>query len=349
MAALVVLAWHSLHANQIVPTSYVPSLFPLGILEEGHTGVSLFMTLSGFIFHALCRDSAIHYSQFILNRVLRIAPLFVVWTLFYFYTMDIDSAKLFVALVGLMNNGVVPGVGWTIIVEFQFYALFPFLFLFARRYGLAYLLGLVLLAMMFRLGVWYTHGSVQSLSYVTIFGHIDQFLLGMIGSELCFRFPRQLGRVPILVLLVAVWLFLYNQFNFLGGFYHLSEYPSRSPLWVVLPTAEGLFYSLITASYLSLEQALPNVVDRALAWLGTLSYSFYLNHVFVIGICIKLCAESGWIVRGFGQGLAFTFLVALPAVVAVSAVTYRLIEVPFLSMRRPYLSKEIQTTMAGRD
>ncbi|MBN9462316.1 MAG: acyltransferase [Burkholderiales bacterium] len=337
IAALLVLVWHSIHFQNVAPTSYVPTFWPLSILEEGHTGVALFMTLSGFIFHALCRNRKIIYLEFIRNRILRIAPLFLVWTLYLFYTENIDPTKLAVAMLALLNRDVVPGVGWTIIVEFQFYLIFPFLLSFSLRYGIRYLIALVVLAMLFRLGTWYTQGSVQVLAYWTIFGRIDQFLMGMIGSELFFRYPRQIGRLRVLISLLVAWIVLYQRFNSLGGFYNHSGYPSPSSIWVYFPTLEGIFYSLIAASYMALDRKIPRLVDKCLSWLGTLSFSFYLNHLLVIAVCLKLCADVGWSVKGFEQGLLFCFLVVLPCLTVLSAFTYRLIELPFLAMRRNYL------------
>ena len=99
------------------------------------------MTLSGFIFQAICRNRQIIYFEFLRNRILRIAPLFLVWTLFLFYTGDTDPSKLFVAILSLLNRDAVPGAGWTIIVEVQFYVIFPFLLVFTRKYGIRYLVG----------------------------------------------------------------------------------------------------------------------------------------------------------------------------------------------------------------
>lgn len=342
-AALLVLVWHATHYKNITSTSYVP-LWPLSVFEEGHTGVALFMTLSGFIFQALCRGHDIKYFEFIRNRVLRIAPLFVVWTLFLFYTGNVDPVKLFVAILGLIDQGTVPGVGWTIIIEFQFYLIFPFLLVFNQKYGLRYLVGLVVLAIIFRFGVWYTKETVQALSYWTIFGRIDQFILGMIGCELYHRYSKSLGNPFILVGLAISWLSFFQLFNSLGGYYNNGGYPTLSPIWIYFPTLEGLLYSLITASYLSLENPIPKVIDRSLAWMGTLSYSFYLNHLFIIEIMYKVSTTYGLKPVGFGQGLLFAVFVCLPVLTVVSAITYKLIEQPFLSLRRNYLYRPAERT-----
>jgi peptidoglycan/LPS O-acetylase OafA/YrhL len=146
-------------------------------------------------------------------------------------------------------------VGWTIIVEFQFYVIFPFLLSFVDKYGIKYLFGLILLAVSLRWGGWYTQNTVQKLAYWTIFGRIDQFLMGMVGCELFFRYPRIIGRLPILLLLVAAWLVLCHRFNATGGFYDNPAYPSPSSIWIYLPTLEGAFYALIITSCSGLRPA----------------------------------------------------------------------------------------------
>lgn len=342
LAALMVLFWHVMRFEGQVPSTQVPSFWPLSFFSEGHTGVALFMTLSGFIFQSLCRNRDIDFLGFLHNRLLRIATLFLAWTFFYFYIGQVNPAELFVAIVGLMNRNVVPGVGWTIIVEFQFYILFPFLLIFARRYGLKYLAGLVGLMIFFRWGVWYTNGTVQDLAYSTIFGRLDQFLLGMLACELGTRAPRLFKSPWLLLALVIVWSALYHQFDKLGGYFDYDSYPSPVSVWIYLPTLEGIFYGLITASYLGTVRLLPTKLDSTVAWLGMLSYSLYLNHPIAIQIVAKAYKWAGWSSAGFYESMVFTLVAVLPLLVAMSAATFYLIEQPFLSLRRPYVKPAAQ-------
>src|SRR5690349_10843220 len=80
VAAYLVFSWHFTHAETgyPVPFEYAPALFPAAILDEGHTGVALFMTLSGYLFAKLLDGKAIDYPAFIFNRVLRLLPLLLV-------------------------------------------------------------------------------------------------------------------------------------------------------------------------------------------------------------------------------------------------------------------------------
>ena len=79
MAAFLVVAWHFTHAasGYPVPFDYVPSIFPFALLAEGHTGVALFMTLSGYLFAKLLDGKQIDYAAFFWNRALRLLPLLI--------------------------------------------------------------------------------------------------------------------------------------------------------------------------------------------------------------------------------------------------------------------------------
>ena len=75
LAAFLVFTWHFTHTTNGSPVSfrYVPALFVFAPLDEGHTGVSLFMTLSGYLFAKLLAGRQIDYSAFLWNRILRLA------------------------------------------------------------------------------------------------------------------------------------------------------------------------------------------------------------------------------------------------------------------------------------
>ncbi len=80
MAAFMVFTWHFTHSSNgyPVPFDYVPLLFPFALLDEGHTGVALFMTLSGYLFAKLLEGKQINFVAFVWNRFLRLVPLLLV-------------------------------------------------------------------------------------------------------------------------------------------------------------------------------------------------------------------------------------------------------------------------------
>lgn len=296
------------------------------------------MVLSGYIFWMLCSNHNVNYAHFIRNRLLRIAPLFIFWTLLYFYIADIDPSKLFFAIASLLNKGTVPGNGWTIIVEFQFYLLLPFLLFFSREYGLRYLIGMLALSVFLRWTVWLTIGTVQDLAYSTIFGRIDQFLLGMIACEVAKRRSDLFTSRFLFASLIVAWIVIFHKFDEMGGYFdNIGGYPTSSSVWVYWPFLEGLFYAFLTASYLSVNIPIPKFFDKSLAFLGALSYSLYLNQHFAILITNKAFSAAGWETTGVFNALIFGALGVLPVLVLMSAMTYYLIERPFLLLRTSYL------------
>jgi peptidoglycan/LPS O-acetylase OafA/YrhL len=334
LAVVMVLMWHSIHHGTKVPFTTVPSFFPLSLLEEGHTGVALFLTLSGFLFAALTEGKDVDYAGFFRNRLLRIAPLFIVWTLITFYTTQIPPERMLAVVFGLLDRQIYGGVGWTVLVEMQLYLIFPFLLTFSRRYGLRYLLGVILICGLLRLMVWLQYSGTLLLAYWTVFGRADQFILGMISFVAYRRFARVLGQPLFLIFAFLGLSYLYHQFNRQGGYYGSGTFF----LWVYMPTLEGLAYGTLIASYLALRVRVPALIDRPLAWLGTISYSMYLSHTTVVPACYALAKRFfSYEPQTMSQFTLFTLLAVLPALVAVSALTYYVVEFPFLKVRKPYL------------
>jgi peptidoglycan/LPS O-acetylase OafA/YrhL len=335
LAALMVLAWHGLHANGGVPYTAVPSIFLGSLFEEGHTGVALFITLSGFLFAALTDQKQVDYAAFVRNRLLRIAPLFVIWTLFAFYTSQVPPERLFAVIFALLDRHSYPHVGWTVLVEFQLYLVFPFLLQFRRRFGLPYLAGVIGVCMLIRVIAW-ASGGAQDVAYFTVFGRADQFILGMVAFEAYKRYQRPLG-APLIFFPVFLGLaYAYHVFNKLGGFYDFGHNSPASTLWIFFPTLEGLAYGWLIAGYLSLRLPIPRAIDRALSWLGMLSYSMYLNHGVVMSAASALLTKHNIVLTGLAANSAFTFCVLFPTVVASSVLTYYVIEYPFLGWRSGY-------------
>ena len=339
VACLMVMIWHFSHA--FVPATVVPSWTWLSLIEEGHTGVSLFCVISGFIFGWLYYGRSIVLRQFARNRALRILPIFLLWLALAYVTSTWEPAAFMVIVFTTLARYQLPsyaGPGWSILVEMQFYALFPFLISFAARYGMRYLLGLLCFFVSLRFFVWADRGYVQDIAYWTLFGRIDQFLCGMLGG-IAVRQPllheRCKQAAPWMVTIgLSVLAGVYAHFNQHGGWQaYGNDYPSRSFLWVVLPAIEGTCYATVAVGYVTLARGLPGRhVAGALSYLGRISYSLYACHGAVLLTVIKNTPNSlrpaSW-----ETSLALFFGVGLPAVVLFGTASYFLIERPFLEMR----------------
>ena len=99
LAASLVFVFHAYHQT-VGGWKASPELYAWGFITEGHTGVSLFFVLSGFVFMTIGLQGEIRYAAFLKNRLLRIFPLFL---LFFVIAISIgrDQACRFVLCAGL--------------------------------------------------------------------------------------------------------------------------------------------------------------------------------------------------------------------------------------------------------
>lgn len=327
-AAFQVYFWHFVHFW--LPASYVPDFFLISLLEEGHTGVALFMTLSGYLFAKLTHGKAISYPAFLWNWLVRLAPLLAVLFLYYAYFYGFGWHDL---LRGLVFPTGWPSGAWSIAVELHFYIVFPLLVALRRRLGPGALLACLVFSLSLRAVIWWNTGEVQVAAYWTLIGRLDQFVLGMVFFHLsASAFVRQYATVLFLSTLLGFGAF-WHLFDRLGGYLFMPAYPSPSALWIVIPTIEGLAYGALIASYEHLPYELPQRFSSALAHVGEVSYSLYLLHFLLILELLKprIPAPSGfWEATAWG-------LFFFPIVVMAATVSYYLIERPFLRLRRRYV------------
>lgn len=348
-AALLVIAWHFMHGanGSPVPFGIAPSIFPLAIFSEGHTGVALFMTLSGYLFARLLEGRAVHYGRFLLNRALRLLPLLIVVFLIVGVLQAVQGHSLPSYLVEL-SKGLWqpswPNGGWSIAVELHFYLLLPLLLWLCAK-SPVWLLALLVLALGLRTLLWHTQGEVQFLAYFTIIGRIDQFVLGMLACHWRKFFTNKHGIALTISLAFALF---YWWFTRSGGFYLRPSFPSPGRLWIVLPMIEGVTYACLIAWYetsfnppmhtdkRSAEKQFSARLSRWVAKAGTYSYSVYLLHFFFVFAAAEWINTRIMPIHHFYWALLWS--VVFYALMLIPAhLSYRWIETPFLTFRRSYL------------
>jgi peptidoglycan/LPS O-acetylase OafA/YrhL len=298
------------------------------------------MVLSGFIFTRAALGRTIQYGAFVRNRLLRIYPLFVLLLATSVYAAPAQfSAGAFLQtlllganLPGTLATGDFGGMFWAIAVECQFYLLFPFLLAFLTRYGWRWLAAALALCLLLRLAAVAEGASARTLSYFTLVGRLDQFLLGMALARSMREHAAFWARAWILPAGLVVTVGALAVFNRLGG------WPIESAWKILWPPIEGACWALTIGGYLAIADRLPAALSRAIAAVGAVSYSIYLLHFLVI----QQLVLRGWFWRPTGDGyvdaLVTTASVATPAILALSALSYYVVERPFLSLRRPYLA-----------
>jgi peptidoglycan/LPS O-acetylase OafA/YrhL len=338
-AAYLVFVWHFLHMTPDFPVPYASQpIFPLALFDEGHTGVALFMTLSGYLFAKLVGDSAIDFPNFLWNRAMRLAPLLILCLTAWVVIGQLGGTPIPASdLIYGFLLPTWPYGAWSIAIELHFYLMFPLLLLLVRRQGPGALMLVVAGALALRVNWWITFGEAQHIAYWTIFGRIDQFVFGMI-----FAFATMSGtlRRPALGVVAAIsmlsFLIIWTQFDAMGGFHNRTGAPSTHPIWIVIPTIEAIAFGALIAWYDGTTFRIPAAVDRALTRIGEWSYSIYLLHFFPI-VALR---HIFWGKTGSAGDFYVAWLVATLAFIAflpVAAMSYTLLEKRFLAFRKPYL------------
>ncbi|MBK1664951.1 acyltransferase [Rhodospirillum rubrum] len=342
LAAFLVFAWHFAHAGDPgYPVPFdAPSPWILAILDAGHTGVALFMTLSGYLFAKILEGRSFSYPIFLLNRALRLLPLLVLVIIVigirkYWIGADLDAYWnniLWGPLLPTLPNG-----GWSITVEAHFYLLLPLLLWLSARWRFA--LPLLLVATVgLRLGLYCAKGEVQFLAYWTLVGRIDQFVLGIIAA----RSQGWLMRHPVVIGgLIASLLAFYAVFDAVGGFALHPSHPSSSPLWIILPTFEGMVYAAAIAWYDRSGLAGKGLVSKGLARIGDYSYSLYLLHFFVVFRMADFIHRHIMDISTPRAALPWA-VVCFALMIPLGYLSFRFIEAPFLSLRRSYIRPRLE-------
>jgi peptidoglycan/LPS O-acetylase OafA/YrhL len=350
LAAVLVLFFHSSHFishKLIYSTPYDPAKWakagnPFSALAiEGHTAVSLFFLLSGFVFTVGSLQKKLNYLGFYRNRLLRTYPLFLFFlTLGIAFNTENFSITALLQSVFFMansdtaiNGGAFTFVFWSIAVEWHFYLLFPLLLVCVQKWGWKVLPGLILALLVVRTGAYFAGADMRVLSYWTIVGRLDQFLLGMLAGiyyRNYFVAGKRLDYVAIGgACLVLMLLFGFNQLG--GG-------GANNYLWIFWPTLEAMAWAIFLIGYLSIARHFHRLVGNALVALGTISYSIYMGHYLVLDFFLRHEWESLW---RLGDPVATaalnTFVFMLPLVLLLAMITYFCVERPFLLRRRKYV------------
>ena len=319
----------------------------LGLVTEGHTGVALFFTLSGFLFMRIAQyQEGIAYRPFLRNRLLRIAPMFLI---IFFVAISIGRDKfqpqdiLYLLSSNLGNSptslSVVTGAAWCIPLEFQFYMIFPFLSRFALAQGMGYVLRLLVIMLVLKLMVYSESEHSTLLYFSTFVGRFDQFLIGMLAAMLYRRHESWVQRYSGMLLPLAALLVLGN--SALQAHYAPFNATPKSAFWIGWSMLESAGWACFILCWVGWQGRLPAWLERTLNHGGKVSFSFYLLHA---GVIHMLARKVGL--------LAPTGVVWLDALLMLAAVygltwgmatlSYATIEEPFLRLRGAYGTTEAE-------
>jgi peptidoglycan/LPS O-acetylase OafA/YrhL len=306
----------------------------------GRYGVDLFFLLSAYLItELLLREreqfGTLDLRSFYARRILRIWPL-------YFLGISIGVALTFVdpsekfplsyaaAFALLFGNwmislrGSVPSAVfalWSVSFEEQFYLLWP-AFL-SRARGKAFLRACAGLLVVASVSRWLLFHRAQTMhSEMTIFTNsftrLDPLALG-IAAAVLLRGKRLQLRVPIRILMLvagySLWMIAAHYCG-LSLSYVLLGYPA------VAVGALLIFLAALGSA----------VAPRWLRYLGKISYGLYVFHGIALYLAVHILGGYAHSLRQF---IGYWCL-SLTLTIAISAVSYRFFESPFLRLKERF-------------
>lgn len=339
---------------------YVPRL--LGYV--GWTGVIVFFVLSGFLITGGLYDNRneLHrFRNFYVRRTLRIFPLFYfIWlcifvTAFFFHERWRPLLVLWPTYLGnyarfIAGTSAVDriwtsrfafeiGHFWSLAVEEQFYLLWPLVVFKVndRRRLIRICIGVIIFVLLLRWLLVLTlspHLIELGLLYRMTFSQADAFLLGGLLA-LLMRGPAEAAVVRsgekvlgiALLALVAAWLF--------NGGMHLQPIAENSR-WV---GAYGFtLLDLVAAGMILSSVQRSGLLFRFFSFgplrvLGRYSYGFYVYHVILYQPLV------GFVLNRWRVPHALLFTVDFFIILCVSALSYHILEMPFLRLKKRFITR----------
>ncbi len=348
VAILMVVSFHYIN-NQLINANSFLGRMLYKVTSFGWVGVDLFFVLSGFLIGTILinnRQSKNYFSTFYVRRLVRIVPnyyllilLFIIIGFIPFFSKDyfltgnhvipiwayiLLIQNIFIAHLNNFGNTSI-GVTWSISFEEQFYIIFPLLVYFLKEKWLILLLGLaIVLAPILRMQ--YTDWVPP---YVLLPCRMDSIAFGAVIAYFNHAYSltslvRKNIRPIIFVLALdgLICTFLYIKFGDLGVI--------RNTLFAIIFSGMLLFALVYKNSFYGSFLRL-----KILGWVGTISYSLYLFHDMILGLCRALTGIGGENVLETGKGIILT-TTALLISVFFSWIIYRKLESPFVSLGKRF-------------
>lgn len=335
IAAFLVFTWHFITFNDFHRTTPDTFFFPISILTEGHTGVVLFMTLSGYLFSKVFEDKKVIFKYFYLNRLLRLIPLLIIiiivnLTLVNEFGFGNFLKKLCRGFYQNWDYG-----AWSVSVEFKYYYFIPLILYFLNQ-DKKNLFLLIFFSIIFNIFLYLNKDAInlkndfQYYAYYSIIGHLNEFLIGMLS----YRYRHYLKNYKKSLLLSTIlFLFFYNYFEKKGGFYDTPD----QKIWIILPTIQGFYYAFLISFYDNNNfNFLKTKISNTISKVGVYSYSIYLWHFFFVFSMPKLINDYFIKIDNLYTALVLSFFSFIPMIL-LGAISYNVIEKPFLKLRKKYV------------
>ncbi|MCO6050827.1 acyltransferase [Mesorhizobium sp. RP14(2022)] len=327
----------------LVFVHHMPAPQPIGWLEpasiHGWVGVELFFVISAFLFFYLfeaerSKTGRVSYSGFYIRRMLRIYPLMIAFPLLMLVLYGSTDQFGILRLAGLAlasdnlltwirgYNTSIPNVAhlWSLSFEFQIYLVIPVLFALyvkAPRPTFFAVMGLALVICTALRVVYFGMGAPHPIIWTTPFFRPESVMLGILLSVIR---PRWHWGWSLSVAVLAGAFFFSNLSPWQSSYANLVQYPIAALMCAALVDA------VVRSPSLGRVASHPVLIK-----LGSITFGLYVFHIFAMDLAF-------WYV---GKRTADTVMeyveigaLSLSLTILMAAVSYMLLERPFLSLKR---------------
>ncbi len=332
------------HIEMFKRSNGLKSLLHLPFFKQtgGHTGVTLFFVLSGFLITILLikekkKHSSVSLKAFYLRRILRVWPLYYLILLISYSLTDFSPSTTTMALCFSIFPNLAHSIGagwavspqiWSIGVEEQFYAFWPFVVKNGKRLLfklIAIFLFFTILphAILFSLVRLYPNPEVMDLATKISYGITFQHLAvgGIIG--VIFSTPSYVNKIKAKVKIWQAWVVMLIPFVLWFSGFHTNLF--KDEIYAVL---FGLTLLLLTTV----------VQDKVsefapLKFLGKISYGLYMYHWLILILIFKLdfLPKENETLHSF-----LLYGLTLLTTIAVSTISFYFIEMRFLNLKERF-------------
>lgn len=318
------------------------------LFADGWMGVDLFFALSGFLITGILLDtkkSEGYFKNFYVRRCLRIWPLYYALIFFMFvvvrfvshseYQDVLRTASPWWAFPLFLQNFLLPistnaagplGVTWSLAIEEQFYVVWAIVVRFCsatqlRRIAIAELC----LSPVLRYNLLQRHVDL----YINVFCRLDGLMAGAILALLVrsenFAPAKYLRRTwMLLIVAAALSLLTASVVNVPWIVYSFTALASASFMYVSVFSPQKWLQTVMT--------------NRFLMYTGTISYGLYLLHKIPFGIVQTLHLD---------RNPYMPFPIIFVTSFALAALSWNILEKPFLNLKRFFEPKPLRLDHAG--
>ena len=348
IAVLLIISFHYIN-NQLTHAQLFVGKLLSQLTSFGWVGVDLFFVLSGFLIGNILirnKSSKNFFSTFYVRRVVRIIPNYYLLILIFLLLRGIPYFlnnyfltganvipwwsyflmfhNFYMARMHSLGNDAM-SVTWSIGIEEQFYIIFPFIVYFIKdRWLLVVLISAIIIAPFVRMQ--YNHWIPQ---YVLLPCRMDSIAFGILVAWLDRHYSIPVivkKRIVILSTLIIVdcliCAYLFYRYSDLGVFKNtLFAFFFAGCLVLALTYKDSLYGRFLR--------------NRMLIWVGTISYSLYLFHYLILGICQYLINHYGGLLLNSARDVLVTIF-AFCLSLLFAWIVYRKLEKPFVLLGKKF-------------